>query len=137
MTKGEAEKNLKYRFADFTLDVVRGAVFKAGREVKLRPKVYDALSFLVKNRGRLIPKEELIQALWPDAFVTDDSLVQCMVELRGALNDRAQQIVQTVPRRGYIFAAPVTPASTVTKTAAEGEPAFSNASSRAQLPVPR
>ena len=97
----------KYRFADFTLDLQQGAVLKSGREVKLRPKVFDALRFLVENPGRLVAKEELIQALWPDAFVTDDSLVQCMVELRRALGDSSQEILKTVPRRGYIFAAAV------------------------------
>src|SRR5215475_15831122 len=96
-----------YRFADFTLDIERGSLHKADREVKLRPKVFDALRFLVENRARLVRKEELIQALWPDAFVTDDSLVQCMVELRRALDDRSQDILKTVPRRGYIFSAAV------------------------------
>jgi len=70
--------------------------------------VYEALKYLVENPGRLIGKQELIQAVWPDSFVTDDSLVQCTVELRRALDDRAQQVLKTVPRRGYIFAAHVT-----------------------------
>ena len=105
----EAEKNpLKFRFADFTLDRERASLSRAGSEIRLRPKVYDALNYLVQNRGRLVPKEELIQALWPDAFVTDDSLVQCMVELRRALDDRAQEILKTVPRRGYVFSAAAT-----------------------------
>src|SRR5205085_6825536 len=82
-------------------------VMTADREVKLRPKVYDALLYILENRGRLIGKEELIHELWSDAFVTEDSLVQCMVELRRALDDRAQQIVKTVPRRGYVFTAAV------------------------------
>jgi len=109
MTKAEARKHQgSYRFADFTLDLQRATVLKGDLEVKLRPKVYEALGYLIENRGRLVRKEELIQALWPDAFVTDDSLVQCMVELRRALDDRSQEILKTVPRRGYIFAAPVT-----------------------------
>src|SRR5205085_1390180 len=83
-------------------------VLNAGREVKLRPKVYEALLYILENRGRLIGKEELIHALWSDTFVTEDSLVQCMVELRRALEDRAQEIVKTVPRRGYVFTAAVT-----------------------------
>ena len=70
--------------------------------------MYEALKYLVENPGRLIGKQELIQAVWPDSFVTDDSLVQCTVELRRALDDRAQQVLKTVPRRGYIFAAHVT-----------------------------
>ena len=83
-------------------------LFNSEQEVKIRPKVYDALLYILENRGRLIAKEELIRELWSDAFVTEDSLVQCMVELRRALDDRAQEIVKTVPRRGYIFTAPVT-----------------------------
>ena len=48
-----------------------------------------------------------MQAVWPDAFVTDDSLVQCTLELRRALDDRSQQLLKTVPRRGYLFTAAV------------------------------
>lgn len=120
----------KYWFGDFTLDAERGAVLKAGRDVKLRPKVYDALLYLLENRGRLIGKEELIQALWPDAFVTEDSLVQCMVELRRALDDRTQEILKTVHRRGYVFTAAVT-----TESGAIGTTTGANLS-KAQRPEP-
>jgi predicted ATPase/DNA-binding winged helix-turn-helix (wHTH) protein len=83
-------------------------VFKAGEEIKLRPKVYETLKYLVEHPGRLIGKQELMQAVWPDAFVTDDSLVQCTLELRRALDDRSQQLLKTVPRRGYLFTSEVT-----------------------------
>jgi predicted ATPase/DNA-binding winged helix-turn-helix (wHTH) protein len=96
-----------YQFDEFTLDLQRGCVLKGGKEVKLRPKVYETLKYLVENQGRLVGKEELMQAVWPDAFVTDDSLVQCTVELRRALGDHKQKLLQTVPRRGYLFRAPV------------------------------
>ncbi len=82
-------------------------VFKAGEEVRLRPKVYETLKYLVEHPGRLIGKQELMQAVWPDAFVTEDSLVQCTLELRRALDDRSQRLLKTVPRRGYLFAAEV------------------------------
>jgi predicted ATPase/DNA-binding winged helix-turn-helix (wHTH) protein len=98
---------LNYQFGDFTLDVTRGCVLKAGEEIKLRPKVYETLKYLVENPGRLIGKGELMQAVWPGAFVTDDSLVQCTLELRRALDDRSQQLLKTVPRRGYLFSAEV------------------------------
>ena len=97
-----------YRFGEFVLEPERAALFRGGQEIKLRPKVFDALHYLVEHPGRLVPKEELIQVLWPEAFVTDDSLVQCMVELRRALDDRSQEFLKTVPRRGYIFTSPVT-----------------------------
>jgi DNA-binding winged helix-turn-helix (wHTH) protein len=98
---------LNYQFGEFTLDVARGCVLKAGEEIKLRPKVYETLKYLVEHPGRLIGKQELMQAVWPDAFVTDDSLVQCTLELRRALDDRSQQLLKTVPRRGYLFTAEV------------------------------
>ena len=98
-----------YEFGEFTLDVARGCVFRAGEEIKLRPKVYETLKYLVEHPGRLIGKPELMQAVWPDAFVTDDSLVQCTLELRRALDDRDQLLLKTVPRRGYLFTAAVTP----------------------------
>jgi predicted ATPase/DNA-binding winged helix-turn-helix (wHTH) protein len=98
---------LNYQFGEFTLDISRGCVLKAGEEIKLRPKVYETLKYMVEHPGRLIGKQELIQAVWPDTFVTDDSVVQCTVELRRALGDRSQEILKTVPRRGYLFVAQV------------------------------
>ena len=100
---------LVYQFGDFTLDVPRGTLSKGREEIKLRPKVYETLKYLVENPGRLIGKQELIQAVWPDSFVTDDSLVQVTLELRRALQDRSQLLLKTVPRRGYLFSATVTP----------------------------
>ena len=127
----------KYGFGEFTLDAERACLLGSGREVKLRPKVYDALRYFVENPGRLIRKEELIQALWPGSFVTDDSLVQCMVELRRALNDGAQAILQTVPRRGYLFTAAVRREETA-KAAPAAETVLADlAASRHYLPIPR
>jgi predicted ATPase/DNA-binding winged helix-turn-helix (wHTH) protein len=105
-------KSLTYQFGEFTLDGVRGCVLKAGEEIKLRPKVYETLKYLVEHAGQLIGKQELMQAVWPDSFVTDDSLVQCTLELRRALDDRSQQLLKTVPRRGYLFTAEVIPRAT-------------------------
>jgi DNA-binding winged helix-turn-helix (wHTH) protein len=73
--KENQNKNVQYQFGEFTLDIVRGSVLKAGEEIKLRPKVYEALKYLVEHPGQLIGKQELMQAVWPDSFVTDDSLV--------------------------------------------------------------
>ena len=98
---------ITYEFGDFVLEGAKGRLLKAGAEVRLRPKVYEALKYLVANPSRLIAKQELMQSVWPDAFVTDDSLVQCVIELRHALDDRKQLLLKTVPRRGYIFTADV------------------------------
>ena len=126
-----------YRFGEFILEPERASLLRSGQEIKLRPKVFDALVYLIEHRGRLVPKEELIQTLWPEAFVTDDSLVQCMVELRRALGDRSQEILKTVPRRGYMFAAPVTiqPSAAATSAAAPALPQIVRGDHR--LPVAR
>jgi len=139
MTNHEAMKSsASYRFGDFTLEPERAALLKAGAEIKVRPKVFDALRYLIENRDRLVPKEELIQALWPEAFVTDDSLVQCMVELRRALDDRSQEMLKTVPRRGYIFAARVTTESEESQKSLTKATRFAQKAREDQrLPVPR
>ncbi len=96
-----------FRFEGYTLDVVRCSLRVAGREVELRRKSFEVLRYLVENPDRIVTKEELIKAIWPDVVVTDDSLTQCVSEARRALGDGGQTIIKTVPRRGYRFAAPV------------------------------
>ena len=92
-------------FAGFTLDLTRSCLWHGSQEVKLRPKSFDVLKHLVANNGRLVPKGELLEAVWPNTAVTDDSLVQCLIEIRRALG--GQQLVRTIPRRGYIFDAEI------------------------------
>jgi len=96
-----------YSFDDFTLDLDRGCLLRSGQEVRLRPKSFAVFKYLVEHRGRLVSKNDLMHAVWADAFVTDDSLVQCLIEVRRALGDESRRYVKTVPRRGYIFEAQV------------------------------
>src|SRR5580700_4842554 len=91
-------------FEGYTLDLRRGCLRRENREVELRPKSFELLRYLVENAGRLVPKDELINAVWPDVTVGDESLTRCVSDVRQALGDRAQRIVRTVPRRGYLFA---------------------------------
>ncbi|HUS96897.1 MAG TPA: alpha/beta fold hydrolase [Hyphomicrobiaceae bacterium] len=91
------------RFGDFALDLQKCALLQFDKEIKLRPKAFDVLHYLVQNYGRVVPKEELIESVWVDVHVTDDALVQCVREVRHALSDNARIIVKTVPRRGYLF----------------------------------
>src|SRR5262245_7924185 len=92
-----------YAFGPFYLDIDRGCLVRDQQEIKLRPKSFEVLRHLVENGGRLVAKNELMQAVWRDTFVTDDSLVQCVRDIRRALNDSAQQYIKTVSGRGYIF----------------------------------
>ncbi|TIO09071.1 MAG: tetratricopeptide repeat protein [Mesorhizobium sp.] len=72
-----------------------------GREIALRPQAFDLLKYLLENAGRLVTKDELMQAVWPGVFVTDDSLVQCVRDIRRALHDESQSVLKAVPKRGY------------------------------------
>ncbi len=97
-----------YAFGDFVLDIDRGAVLKNGFDVRLRPKSFEVLTYFVGHPGVLLRKRELLAAVWGDVVVTEDSLTQCLIEIRKALGDRSRNMIRTVPRRGYIFDIPVT-----------------------------
>ena len=92
-----------YSFDQFTLDLTRGSLRRGAEEIKLRPKSFEVLKYLTENGGRLISKDELIEAVWLETAVTDESLVQCLKDIRRALDDKSQTYIRTVPRRGYIF----------------------------------
>jgi len=115
-------RDRRYQFGDFTLDLDGGFLRRGGEEVALRRKTFEALTYLVERHGRLVTKAELMEAIWPDVEVTDNSLAQCLLEIRRALGDDAQQLIRTVARRGYVFSAPVTtPAAAFARNV--GEPA--------------
>ncbi|MBC5765135.1 FlgO family outer membrane protein [Ramlibacter albus] len=90
-------------FGPFTLDLRRALLTRAGQPVPLRPKTLALLTYFAAHPGRVLRKQELLAAVWPGVVVTDDSLSQCVRELRAALGDRAEGMIRTVPRRGYVF----------------------------------
>ncbi len=98
----------QYSFGEFTLDLDGGFLRRGAEEVPLRPKPFEVLVYLVEHHGRLATKGELTEAVWPGTAVMDNSLAQCLVEIRRALGDDSQQLIRTVARRGYVFTAPVT-----------------------------
>jgi DNA-binding winged helix-turn-helix (wHTH) protein/tetratricopeptide (TPR) repeat protein len=108
------------RFDGMEFDLVRGELKgRDGAPIVLRPKAELLLRAFLYSPGRLLGREALIETLWPSAVVTDDSLVQCVGELRAALGDRSQQLIRTVQRRGYRFDAAVErldPPSTIAAT---------------------
>jgi DNA-binding winged helix-turn-helix (wHTH) protein/TolB-like protein len=108
-------------FDGFTLDLTRGSLQHGQEEIKLRPKSFAVLKYLVENNGRLISKDELINAVWVHTSVTDDSLVQCLKDIRHALHDEAQQIIKTVHGRGYIFDSEIRDSGSSMQIATYGE----------------
>src|SRR6266481_6297586 len=111
-----------FRFEGYTLDVARSALRAADRDVQLRRKTFEVLRYLVENADRLVTKEELLKAIWPNVAVTDESLTHCVSEIRQAIGDSTQAIIATVPRRGYRFAVAVS--RIAASTAAAAQPAF-------------
>lgn len=97
----------RYTFDRWTLDCARGALSSAGKDIALRPKSFEVLLYLVKNAGRLVSRDDLLNAVWAGVNVTEESLTQCVSEVRQALGDVNQQIIKTAPKRGYLFLAPV------------------------------
>jgi DNA-binding winged helix-turn-helix (wHTH) protein/tetratricopeptide (TPR) repeat protein len=96
------------RFAGFSLDQQRAELRGPdGEVIKLRPKTFDMLCLFAANAGRVLSKQELIAAVWPDVHVGEDSLFQCIREIRTALGDDRRQIIKLVSGRGYIFEAEV------------------------------
>lgn len=96
-------------FAGFQLDQQRGELRGPdGEVIKLRPKTFDMLQLFVANPGRTISKSELMKAVWPDVNVGEDSLFQCIREIRTALGDEQRQLIKLVSGRGYLFDAVVT-----------------------------
>lgn len=111
-----------YNIGRFTLDLRRGCLREGEREVRLRRKSLDTLAYLVANAGRLVTKDELMAAVWPTVVVTEDSLVQCVREIRRAIEDADHSWLKTVPGRGYIFDMPVPMAIVTDPTEKDAEP---------------
>jgi len=94
-------------FDRFALDLTRGRLRAGGEDIQLRPKAFEVLCYLAENAGRLVLKQELYEAVWPDVTVSDDSIVQCIGELRHKLGDDDRRLIKTVSRRGYLLDAAV------------------------------
>jgi len=95
-------------FGAFHLDMARRRLCRGNEPIALQPKAFDLLAYLATHRERIVPKEELFSALWPDTFVQDANLPQTMSVLRRALGEpvAGSEVIATVPRRGYQFVAP-------------------------------
>jgi DNA-binding winged helix-turn-helix (wHTH) protein/ATP/maltotriose-dependent transcriptional regulator MalT len=95
---------MAFSFGRFELDEARRTLRLDGAEKQLQPLVFDLLSYLVRHRERVVPKDELLTKLWDGASVTDGSLQRAISLLRGALRDGdMEDAVQTFARRGYRF----------------------------------
>lgn len=119
----------------FVIDPEAGRLLEGDQVIPLAPKPFETLLYLAQRPGRVVSKSELMEHLWPETFVTDDVLVQSIVEIRRALRDHARtpEYVETIPRRGYRFIHEVRPAAPL---AADGHAAASAGPARSGLASP-
>jgi len=100
---------LFYEFGPFRLDTAERLLLRNGEEVSLTPKIFDLLLVLVENGGRILEKDELMKAVWPDAMVEETNLTRNISTLRRALGEGqdTRKYIETIPWRGYRFVASV------------------------------
>jgi len=100
--------NCIYYFGSFSLNEAEQQLLRNGEPVRLAPKAFDVLRVLIHNRGCLVTKERLLEEVWPDAFVEEANLSVNVASLRKALDKGDEwHCIETVPKRGYRFVAPV------------------------------
>lgn len=111
-------------FGSYQLDRAGGRLRRDGTNVPLRLKTFAVLEFLATHPARLVTKEELLNAVWPETHVTPSVLTGCIRELRQALGDdaRAARFVETAHRRGYRFIAAIMIPPPETSADAGGSP---------------
>ena len=97
-----------YRFGPFVLDVADGSLKRDGAPIPLTPKQFDLLVALVTSAGRLVEKDTLLKSVWPDVAVEEGNLTKGIFSLRQLLELEDVRYIETVPKRGYRFAATVT-----------------------------
>lgn len=128
-----------FTFGEYRLDSLSGRLYRGTTPVALTPKAFALLQCLTEQAGRLMPKAELLSAVWPDVFVGDAVLKSAIRELRRALDDSSQapRFIETAHRRGYRFMAPVTVEPASSPGPAVTVPAETGLAPPAQTEMPR
>jgi TolB-like protein/DNA-binding winged helix-turn-helix (wHTH) protein/Tfp pilus assembly protein PilF len=125
-----------YRFGEFTLDTQSRLLKRAGAAAPLTPKAFDTLLLLVQNAGRIVTRDELMSAVWPDSFVDESNLTQTIFMVRKALDETSdRRYILTVQGQGYRFLFPVTESATETQER-EGPVAPADAENLPATPPP-
>ena len=97
------------RFAGYDLDFDRHSLSRGGQELHVEPKVLSVLSYLVRNRDRVVPKEELLDKVWEERHVSESALTRVIRDLRRALDDSSAEprFIRTIYGKGFVFIAPI------------------------------
>jgi pimeloyl-ACP methyl ester carboxylesterase/DNA-binding winged helix-turn-helix (wHTH) protein/class 3 adenylate cyclase len=128
-----------YDFGAYRVDVEQRVLLRDGEVVSLTPKAFDTLLVFVSNSLHILEKDALLELIWPDTFVEEANLAVNVSLLRKALGERPDggQFIETVPRRGYRFAAPVRAVEPDGAVAARTEPEAEAAASKPRIALRR
>src|SRR5580658_2378139 len=101
---------LRYRFDNYTLDIGRGELRRGTVAIRTARQVFDLLEYLIRNRERLVSKDDLIAAVWNGRAISDSALTTRLNAVRHAIGDSGnqQRLIKTLPRKGFRFVAVVT-----------------------------
>ena len=121
----ELKERHLYEFGPFRLEPAEHLLLRDGQVIPLAPKVFDTLLVLVQNSGHLVDKDELLRRVWPDTFVEEGNLTKNIFALRKILEGgrENEKFIETIPKRGYRFVAPVTELKEPSVVVPKGEPA--------------
>ena len=116
----------QFRVGDWVVRPERLSIHRPGKTVRVAPKSMDVLQVLARADGAVVSRNDILDEVWPGAAVTDDVLTHCIVELRKAFDDSAQdpKVIQTIPKKGFRLIAEVAP---VERGSAMSRPAWRNA----------
>ena len=127
-----------YCFEGFVFDPTGGVISRPhGPQMRLRPQSADVLRYFLHRAQRVVSRDELLEAIWPNVEVTEQSITQCVSDIRRALGANGSALLRTLPKRGYIFATDVRHDTSAMTAIAEsppvGEPAGLSQAQRRQV----
>jgi TolB-like protein len=110
---------LRYQFEEFAFDTDRRELHRGADVISIAPQVFDLLEFLIRNRERVVSKDDLINAIWNGRIVSDAALTTRLNAVRVAIGDTGdeQRLIKTLPRKGFRFVGPVRELQTLAGTA--------------------
>ena len=106
-----SEKTEYVHFGGFRLSKSERSLTRNGKHLTLQPKTFDMLAYLVGHPQQLLTKDELLDAIWPGAVVTENALTRCVLEVRKVLGDDHSNptFIETLPKQGYRFIGELSP----------------------------
>ena len=124
-------------FKTFGLDTANHLLWRNGERVPMAPKAFDVLAYLVEHAGRLVTQDEILEALWSKTYVNPEVLRKYILEIRKTLGDRPgnPEFIETLPKRGYRFVAPVLEESTAEPSVAATSPAMEESAEESTGPT--